>query len=67
MDKIIPALQTVLDGLGAGIAAVLDFTKGAKSYADAGADAATGTGSMAAAFKDIFNFFAGLFGFDALK
>ena len=67
MDQIVKAIQTLLDGLTAGIGAVLNITDGAKKYADAGANAANGTGKMGDAFKGIFNFFAGLFGFDAVK
>lgn len=67
MDKIIPALQTILNGLTAGIKAVGNIADGTKSFATASTDAANGTGSYAGAFKEIFNFFAGLFGFDALK
>ena len=67
MEKVIAALQTILNGLNAGIAAIGDFTDGVKSFASAGADAATGAASVSGAFKDVFNFFAGLFGIDALK
>ena len=67
MDQVITALQTILDGLSAGISAVLSFTDGAKKYADAGADAAKGTGDMSSAFKTVFNFIAGLTGIGTLE
>ena len=67
MDQVITALQTILNGIAAGMKAVGNIADGTKSFADASTDAANGTGSYAGAFKEVFNFFAGLFGITELK
>lgn len=67
MDKVVTVLQALLDGLTAGIKATGSITGGTKDYADATNTAAGGTGKMGDAFKTIFNYFAGLFGFGTLK
>ena len=67
MNQITGYLQVLFDGLKAGIDVVLKVASGTKSYANASENAATGTGSMGDAAKIIYNFFASLFGYNAVK
>lgn len=59
-------VQTALDVLRSGIEAATNIFGGAQSFAEAGNQAAAGTGALAEAFKIIYNVFAGLLGFDGL-
>ena len=67
MDKVIEALQTILNGIGAGTSALGDVGKGTVDYGTAEVKVASGTDSFVGAFKTVFNFIAGLFNIGTVK
>ena len=67
MENIITGLQYVLDALGTGISTLSQIGAGTESYGVAAQKKAAGTGSFIGAFKTVFNYFAGLFGFAAVE
>lgn len=63
MDKIIEALQFVLNTIGVGTKTIGQVGKGTESYGISEQAFAAGTDSFVGAFKTIFNFIAGIFNF----
>ncbi len=66
MENVTSGLQTALDVLRSGIDAIMNIFGGVQSFAEAGNQAAAGTGSFAEAFKTIYNVVAGFCGFPTL-
>lgn len=67
MDKIIEALQFVLNTIGVGTSTLGQVGAGTVDYGTAEVKIASGTDSFVGAFKTVFNFIAGLFNIGTVK